>query len=89
MKLTLKDLRKKIIWEKAYPLPGFDPNIYRIDEYGDIIKYSDHGNRDSEFGWEIDHEIPVSLIRIDNISNLKPLHYRNNIAKSNNIFRSK
>jgi hypothetical protein len=46
-----------------------------------LIKRSEHGNRDSQFGWEIDHVVPKALEGTDLFGNLQPLHWRANVAK--------
>ena len=53
--------------------------------------YSDFNNRDSLFGWEIDHIYPISLLRMSNIPedlwdnplNIRALHWKNNQSKGN------
>ena len=40
-----------------------------------------YGNRDSQYGWEIDHIRPVANGGSDEISNLRPLQWENNAAK--------
>ena len=69
------------IWAKGTPIPGYDSNIWRRDEYGSAMKYSDYGNRNSEYGWEVDHIVPVSRGGTDNLNNLRPLHWRNNASR--------
>ncbi|MCB9047275.1 MAG: HNH endonuclease [Chitinophagales bacterium] len=39
------------------------------------------GNRGSEYGWEIDHIIPVAAGGTDNIHNLQALHWKVNEEK--------
>ncbi|MFN7825163.1 MAG: HNH endonuclease signature motif containing protein [Pseudobdellovibrionaceae bacterium] len=46
------------------------------------MKFSDYGNTESDFGWEIDHINPVSNRGGDDISNLQPLQWKNNRQKS-------
>ena len=67
------------VWQKAKPVTGNDPNVFRKDPCDAWIKKSDHGNRDSQFGWEIDHVDPSGS---DNVSNKQPLQWENNVSKS-------
>ena len=73
-----KERQKQQVWEKGKIINGKDPFIYRMDDYGKIIQYSEHGNRQSPYGWEIDHIIPQALDGSDSLSNLRLLHFRRN-----------
>ena len=74
-----------LVWSNAQTLSGKDPSAYRMDICGYTIKYTDHGNRDSDFGWEIDHINPVANDGGDELSNLQALHWKNNVAKSDTL----
>jgi hypothetical protein len=46
-----------------------------------FFQFEAYGDRTNEFGWEIDHVIPVAKGGTDDLSNLQPLHWDNNVAK--------
>ncbi len=52
------EMTKQIVWRKGTPIPGYDADIWRRDVCGHAMKYSEHGNTNSEYGWEIDHIRP-------------------------------
>lgn len=67
------------VWNKGRAIVGYDPNVWRKDDCGAWINRSHYGNRDSKYGWEIDHIKPNED---DSLSNLRPLQWENNLAKS-------
>lgn len=67
------------VWGKGREAPPNDPAIWRKDACGAWIRRADHGNRDSDWGWEIDHINPDGG---DELSNLRPLQWKNNVATS-------
>ena len=67
------------VWQKAAVDEYNVPNDYRKDECGAWIERAQYGNHDSAYGWEIDHINPAS--DMDNLSNLRPLHWKNNNSK--------
>lgn len=69
------------IWNKAKIQESVNSNIWRKDSCGAWIKRNEYGNTESDFGWEIDHVIPVSKGGSDDLSNLQPLHWKNNRGK--------
>lgn len=85
----IDDEKKKLIWNKARVVDGYDSNKYRQDACGAWIVYDDYQNRDSIYGWEVDHIYPMSKLKcigveqkdIDDVRNLRPLNWKNNVSK--------
>ena len=69
------------VWEKALTVPGYNPKEWRKDECKAWIHREQYGNRNSDYGWEIDHITPLSEGGTDDLSNLRPLQWENNATK--------
>lgn len=76
---------KKAIWEKGESVSDFSKHVWRYDQCGRPMKWTEHGNRQSEHGWEIDHINPVANGGNDDLSNLQPLHWENNSSKGDKL----
>ncbi|MEW7292193.1 HNH endonuclease signature motif containing protein [Aquimarina sp. 2304DJ70-9] len=77
------DQEKNDVWKKGKVITGYSSDTWRTDKCGKTMKWDDHGDRDSNYGWEIDHIDPVSNDGSDDIINLQPLHWENNLNKGN------
>lgn len=67
------------VWNKGTTIQNNDPAQWRKDTCGAWIARNQYGNRNSDYGWEIDHINPNGG---DAIGNLQPLQWENNVAKS-------
>lgn len=72
---------KSAVWWKGKEIEGYDPKVWMHDRYGAVMEWAEHGNRDSKYGWEIDHIKPASKGGSDDLSNLQPLQWENNATK--------
>ena len=70
-----------LVWRKGHPIEGYDPASWRRDDYGRVMRYSDYGDRTSEFGWEIDHIVKKEHGGTDSLSNLRPLNWVSNVKR--------
>ncbi len=77
------------VWEKGVPVDGYDSKIVRKDACGAWIIRELYGDKDTVFGWEIDHIYPESRLKelgkseyASEMINLRPLNVANNISKS-------
>jgi 5-methylcytosine-specific restriction endonuclease McrA len=68
-------------WEKGRILGDNNPAVWRQDECRAWIRKKYYGNRNSKYGWEIDHIKPESEGGTDALSNLRPLQWENNASK--------
>ena len=80
------DTEKARIWDKAERC-GIEneKNGFRKDQCGAWIKFSEYGNRNSKYGWEIDHVYPESRGGDDRLENLRPMQWENNVIKNDDF----
>jgi hypothetical protein len=77
--------RKLSAWWRAKIDPRRHPTEWRIDDYGNLIRWADYGDRCSPYGWEIDHIHPTILGGIDSAQNTRALHWRENARHGGSI----
>lgn len=77
--MSYTDQELKAVWNKATIVSGYDSDKLRQDACTAWIEFSEYGNRDSDHGWEVDHIVPNGS---DTLSNWQPLHWKNNVSKS-------
>ncbi len=67
------------VWKKGKIVPNYDQAKFRKDDCDAWMIKSEYGNRNSAYGWEIDHISPDGG---DSLSNFHPLQWENNLDKS-------
>jgi len=70
-----------LVWQKGQSIDGHDPGTWRRDMCGYAIRLSDYGNTNSQYGWEVDHIMPLAKGGTDELSNLQPLQWDHNRRK--------
>ena len=75
------DQTKRRVFDTGTPIPGYDASVWRRDICGHAMRYSDHGDTNSEFGWEIDHKKPTAKGGPNTWENLQPLYWKTNREK--------
>lgn len=79
-KISMENNLINEIWQKGAEVPGYNSDIFRQDSCGAWIMKNQFG-KETKFGWEIDHILPVSKGGNDDLVNLRPMHYLNNRSK--------
>jgi hypothetical protein len=69
------------VWCRGEIVEGFKPDKWRKDACGAWMSRDRYGNQDSVFGWEIDHVTPIEHRGIDDLTNLRPLQWKNLATK--------
>ena len=83
-----QDLLDKI-WEKGLKDSKYNSDFVRKDACGAWMIKDRYNDRNSIYGWEVDHIYPESKLKelgvpqeiIDDVANLRPLNWKNNISK--------
>ena len=73
-----EEARKVAAWIKTScptPLHNLPNPDFRLDSNGFPIRWSDYGNPNSPYGWQIDYVQPRGIVG-DDLSNVRALHCR-------------
>ena len=65
------------VWEKGEIVANYDANRFRKDQCGAWMRRFGYGDKNSMLGWGIDHISAKSEGGRDELSNLRPLQWRN------------
>ena len=85
--MTMLEELKRAAWARTGPVSTTQLNAweFRKDCLGNLVRFSDFGNRHSPFGWELDFIVPRSNGGPDNPDNLQALHWRATAARGENV----
>lgn len=78
--MTINGKKIQQVWDKGIVVPNNEKKVWRKDKCGAWINRNNYGNRLSQYGWEIDHIKHVSEGGTDELKNLRPLQWENNVA---------
>lgn len=73
--------KKEVAWENAHKIREKNSELYRKDDYGNVIYKPSYGKQ-SDMGWEIDHKHPKSKGGTDSSRNLQAVQWEENRKKS-------
>lgn len=74
----LEDL-KRAAWARTSPVSSANAWDIRKDCLGNLVRYTDFGNRHSPFGWELDY------IGSNDPANLQAINWKANAARNAHI----
>ncbi len=78
------DDKINLVWGKAKKVVGVDPEVWRKDVCDAWINREQYG-KESDYGWEVDHALPVAKEGTDHADNLRAMHWQNNRSKSDDF----
>ena len=73
------------VWDNGIIVSIEKAPLWRIGLGGAWICRDNYADRESIYGWEIDHCYPQSLGGGHDLINLQPMHWKNNLSKGNDF----
>lgn len=73
--------QKDHAWDKASKVRGKNPETWRRDTKGNVIRSGSYGTH-GEFGWEVDHKKPKAKGGSESLRNMQALKTSVNRKKS-------
>ena len=73
------------VWDKGEVIHGKNPDLYRMDKFGNIMYKHSYGKY-TPMGWNIDHSKPQSKGGTDHLNNLQPMNSRANCSTSQTVY---
>lgn len=84
--MTLLEDLKRAAWSRTSPVGNHAHAWeFRKDRLGNMVRWSDYGNRKSPFGWELDTIEPRIAGVAPDTDNLQALHWRATAARASNL----
>src|ERR1043165_1889996 len=85
--MTMLEELKRAVWSRTNPVSTTKLNAweFRRDCLGNLVRFSDYGNRHSPFGWELDFILPRANGGTNDPENLQALHWRATAARRENV----
>jgi hypothetical protein len=85
--MTMLEELKRAAWGRTNPVSVTQLNAweFRKDCLGNLVRFSDYGNRHSPFGWELDCIVPRATGGANEPENLQALHWRATAARGENV----
>ncbi len=71
------DIEIEFAWNRCDVVEGFDTWLWRLDVDGRVMKRTEYG-KTTDYGWEVDHILPLSQGGADTLLNMRARHYIGN-----------
>ncbi|MBC8401510.1 MAG: HNH endonuclease [Candidatus Marinimicrobia bacterium] len=73
--------QKDHAWDNAKKIRGRNPESWRRDTQGNIIRHGSYGTQ-GDYGWEVDHKNPIAKGGTEHLRNIQALQWEVNREKS-------